>query len=104
MPPPTQARDSGQFIRPAGQQASPGIASVRQERKETREGDRVFIREPDRTIIREGDRTIIRHNEVNRFAVDARDVRVNRQGNETVTVIERPTGSASPRPATTKAG
>jgi OOP family OmpA-OmpF porin len=92
VPPPTQARDSGQFIRPAGQQASPGIASVRQERKETREGDRVFIREPDRTIIREGDRTIIRHNEVDRFAVDARDVRVNREGNETVTVIERPDG------------
>ena len=57
-----------------------------------REGNRVFIKEPDRTIIEEGNRTIIRHNEVDRFAVDARDVHVDRRGNETLTVVVRPGG------------
>jgi OOP family OmpA-OmpF porin len=57
-----------------------------------REGDRLVIREPDRTIIREGGRTIIRHNETDRFVVNARDVRVERRGDETVTIIERPGG------------
>jgi len=57
-----------------------------------REGNRLVIREPDRTIVEEGNRTIIRHNEVDRFAVDARDVHVDRRGNETVTVVVRPDG------------
>jgi OOP family OmpA-OmpF porin len=66
---------------------------VRQERREVREGDRVVIRESDRTIIREGGRTIIRHNETDRFAVNARDVRVERRGDETVSIVERPDGT-----------
>ena len=51
-----------------------------------------MIREGDRTIVREGGRSIIRHNEADRFAVGARDVRVDRRGNDTVTIIERPNG------------
>jgi OmpA-OmpF porin, OOP family len=66
---------------------------VRQERREVREGDRVVIREPDRIIIREGGRTIIRHNETDRFAVNARDVRVERRGDETVSIVERRDGT-----------
>ncbi|MBN8919640.1 MAG: OmpA family protein, partial [Rhizobiales bacterium] len=54
---------------------------------------RTFIREGDRTIIRDGNRTIIRHNDADRFAVDARNVRTERRGAEHVTVIERPNGS-----------
>jgi OOP family OmpA-OmpF porin len=70
------------------------MSAIKQERQETRQGNRVFIREPDRTIIREGDRFIIRHNEANRFAIDARDVRVQQRGNgQTETVIVRPDGT-----------
>jgi len=66
---------------------------VRGERREVREGDRTVIREPGRIIIREGGRTIIRHDESARFGANARDVRTERRGNETVTVIERPDGT-----------
>jgi outer membrane protein OmpA-like peptidoglycan-associated protein len=52
----------------------------------------LLIREPDRTIIEEGNRTFIRHNEVDRFAVDARDVHTERRGDQTVTVVVRPDG------------
>jgi outer membrane protein OmpA-like peptidoglycan-associated protein len=90
--PPTQARDSHEFLRRDGQQSSRGISQVRQERQEVREGNRTIIREQDRTIIREGDRTIIRHNEGNRFAIDARNVRTERRGAGFETIIERPNG------------
>lgn len=49
----------------------------------------MFIKEGDRTIIREGDRTIIRHNDTDRFAVGARNVVVERRGNDHETIIER---------------
>jgi OOP family OmpA-OmpF porin len=65
---------------------------LRGERRETTEGGRTFIREPDRTIIREGNQTIIRHSEVDRFRYGARDVRVERRGNDNVTVVVRPDG------------
>ena len=66
---------------------------MRGERRETREGDRTVIREPGRIIIREGGRSIIRHDESGRFGANARDVRTERRGSETVTVIERPDGT-----------
>ena len=74
-------------------QAIRRVEDLRGERRETQEGNRTVIREPDRTIIRENGRTIIRHNEVDRFRADARDVRTERQGRETTTIIERPDGS-----------
>jgi outer membrane protein OmpA-like peptidoglycan-associated protein len=92
VPPPTQALGKQQFIAAPGQAPSAGMAQLREQRHETREGDRVFIREPDRTIIEENNRTIIRHNDVDRFAVDARDVHVERNGNQTVSVVVRPDG------------
>lgn len=69
------------------------IDDVRRERREERRGDQVFIREGDRTIMREGGRFIIRHDEADRFRFNARDVRSERRGNETVTIVERPDGS-----------
>ena len=57
-----------------------------------REGNRTIIREQDRTIVREGDRTIIRHNEGNRFAIAARNVRTERRGANIETIVERPNG------------
>jgi OOP family OmpA-OmpF porin len=82
-------------VQPTGAQGQPiqRVDQLRGERREVTEGGRTVIREPDRTIIREGGRTIIRHNEVDRFRVNARDVRSERQGNETVTVVERPDGT-----------
>jgi OmpA-OmpF porin, OOP family len=62
------------------------------ERKQTTEGARTIIREPDRTIIREGGQTVIRHSEVDRFRYGARDVRLERRGNDNVTIVVRPDG------------
>jgi OOP family OmpA-OmpF porin len=94
VPPSTQRRDAGQFLQQRGGGGQPAISitNIRQDRQETRQGDRVFIREPGRTIIREGDRTIIRHNESDRFGVGARDVRVQQRGGQTETVVVRPNG------------
>jgi outer membrane protein OmpA-like peptidoglycan-associated protein len=90
--PPTQPLSRNQFIAPKGQAPTANINQLHQERHEVREGNRVFIQEPGRTIVQEGNRTIIHHNEVDRFAVDARDIHVDRRGNETVTVVVRPDG------------
>ncbi len=58
-----------------------------------REGNRTIITEGDRTIVRDGDRRFIRHNEADRFAIDARDVRVSQRGNDTISIIVRPDGT-----------
>jgi outer membrane protein OmpA-like peptidoglycan-associated protein len=91
-PPPTKPHDAAQFIRRDGQQQSRGMDDVRKERRETKDGNRVVIHEGDRTIEREGQRTIIRHNEADRFSVGARDVKVERRGSDTVSIIVRPNG------------
>jgi OmpA-OmpF porin, OOP family len=91
-PAPQRPRDASQFIRKPGEAPARTIKDLRQERRETHEGNATVIREGDRTIIREGGRTIIRHSEADRFAVGARDVHVERRGNETVTTIERANG------------
>ena len=52
----------------------------------------MLIQEPGRTIIQENNRTIIRHNEADRFAVDAQNVRSERRGNQNVTIVVRPGG------------
>jgi outer membrane protein OmpA-like peptidoglycan-associated protein len=62
------------------------------ERHESVEGNRTIIREPDRTIIREGQQTIIRHDETDRFRYGARDVHLERRGNENIMVVVRPNG------------
>jgi outer membrane protein OmpA-like peptidoglycan-associated protein len=68
------------------------VEELRSERHESTEGGRTIIRELDRTIIREGGQTIIRHSEVDRFRYGAEDVRMERRGNDNVTVIVRPGG------------
>ncbi|MEI9803982.1 MAG: hypothetical protein WDN48_05340 [Pseudolabrys sp.] len=65
---------------------------LRAERRESTEGGRTVIREPDRTIIREGGQTVIRHSETDRFRYGARDVHVERRGNDNVTTVVRPDG------------
>ncbi len=68
------------------------LDQVRHDRRETREGNRVVIQENNRTIVRENGRTYIRHDDINRFRRGARDVHVERRGNEIVTVVVRPDG------------
>jgi outer membrane protein OmpA-like peptidoglycan-associated protein len=89
---PPRPRDASEFIRRSGQPPAAKIDQLRQERRETREGDRTFIREGDRTIIRQNNRTIIRHDDNNRFAIGSRDVRVERRGANRETIIDRPNG------------
>ena len=70
------------------------LRSLRRERVEDG-GRRTIIEEPGgRTIVREGDRIIIRHDETDRFrrAYHDADVRVDRRGDEEVTIVRRPNG------------
>jgi outer membrane protein OmpA-like peptidoglycan-associated protein len=70
------------------------LRSLRRERVEEG-GRRTIIEEPGgRTIVREGDRVIIRHDETDRFrrAYRDADVRVDRRGDEEVTIVRRPNG------------
>jgi outer membrane protein OmpA-like peptidoglycan-associated protein len=90
VPPPTQVINKGQFLALKGQTPTVGINQVRSERREEHVGNQLIIREPGRTIVQEGNRTFIRHSEVDRFVVGARNVHVERRGNETVTVVVRP--------------
>ncbi len=76
----------------SGGQEIRNVDQLRSERREEKQGNRTIIREPDRTIIKEGNRTIIRHDENVRFRLGARDVRVERAGNDTRTIIVRPGG------------
>ena len=92
-PPPTQARSASEFIRRGDQGPQRGFDDIRRERRETRDGDRIIITEGDRTIVRDGNRTIIRHNEADRFAIGARDVRVTRRGDDSISIIVRPDGA-----------
>jgi outer membrane protein OmpA-like peptidoglycan-associated protein len=91
-PPPTKPATATQFIQRKGDKPSAGMTEVRKDRRETKEGDRTVIREGDRTIVREGNRAIISHNEANRFAIGARNVKVDKKGNDTISVVLRPNG------------
>jgi OmpA-OmpF porin, OOP family len=84
----------GAGLTPQSSQGQPlrRMQDLRSERRESTEGNRTVIREPDRTIIREGGQTIIRHNETDRFRLGAQDVRMERRGDDNVTVVMRPGG------------
>ena len=90
QPTPTVQAPAG----PTTQQQRPQrLDQIQGGRREERQGNRTVIREGDRTIVREsGGRTIIRHNEVDRFRIRAQDVRTERRGRDTATVIVRPGG------------
>ena len=92
-PAPVKPHSAAEFIRQKGEKPTQTIDQVRQQRTQTREGNRTIIREGDRTIVHNDNRTIIRHNEARRFAIGARDVRTEQgKNNENVTIIERPNG------------
>lgn len=68
------------------------MEDVKRDRQQTQQGNRTVITEGDRTIVRQNNRTFIRHTEANRFAIGASNVRTDRRGNQTTTVIARPNG------------
>lgn len=68
--------------------------NFRAQRRETQEGGRTIISEPGRVIVRDpSGQSFVRHNEIDRFRYGARDVRVQRQGAETRTIVVRPDGT-----------
>ena len=70
------------------------IDQIRRERQQTTEGGRTIIREPGRVIVKDPNgQSFIRHSDVDRFRYGARDIRVQRQGNDTQTIIVRPDGT-----------
>lgn len=80
---------------PATAQGQPvrRVDQLRTERHESVEGNRTIFREPDRVIVRENDgRFFIRHSETDRFRYGARDVHMDRRGNDNVTTIVLPNG------------
>src|SRR5262249_20289540 len=101
--PPPAAQAPNQPLRPAAPALAnapvdprtmpQNIDQLRNERHQTQEGNRIVIQEANRTIIREGGHDIIRHNEADRFRFNAREVNVERRGNNTVTVVLRPDGA-----------
>jgi OOP family OmpA-OmpF porin len=93
-PQPIAPAQVGSGIAPQSAQGQPlhRIDALRGERREINAGGRRIIREPDRTIIFEAGRPIIRHDEIDRFRYGARDVRIERRGNNNVTVVVRPNG------------
>src|SRR5260370_1163965 len=89
--PAAQAQRS--FVPPPAQDNARRLDDVRGARREVREGNLVLIEEPGRVIVEEGGRAIIRHTDAHRFRWQARDVRIERRGADTVTVFERPDGA-----------
>ncbi|HTO63345.1 MAG TPA: OmpA family protein [Bradyrhizobium sp.] len=91
-PPPT-----AQALTPIPQGAPlPGpqrLEDFRGQRREVQEGGRTVIFEPGRVIVRDpSGQEFVRHDEMDRFRYGARDIRVQREGNETRTIVIRPDG------------
>jgi outer membrane protein OmpA-like peptidoglycan-associated protein len=90
--PPQKPQSAQQYILRKNARPTATIQDLRKERHERREGNRTVITEGNRTIVKQDNRVVIHHNEAQRFAVGARDVKVERHGGETTTVIVRPNG------------
>ena len=96
---PMQKAPQNQQMQKSGQQQPPvapanrRLDQLRGERREIHEGNRTVIHEQNRTITRENGQMFIRHDDSERFRRGARDVHVERRGNETDTIVVRPDGS-----------
>jgi outer membrane protein OmpA-like peptidoglycan-associated protein len=91
-PPPAQALAP---IAPGAQAPGPrNISEFRSERSERREGGRTVFTEPGRIIVQDPNgQSFIRHDEMDRFRYGARDIRVERDGADSRTIVIRPDGS-----------
>ncbi len=69
------------------------IDQLHNNRTQTTEGDFTIIKEPDRTIwVDKQGQIFIQHDDVDRFRYGARDVRVDRRGDETLSTISLANG------------
>lgn len=70
------------------------LEDFRSQRREVQEGGRTVIFEPGRIIVRDpGGQEFVRHDEMERFRYGARDIRSERIGRDTRTIVIRPDGS-----------
>lgn len=93
-PPPTSAQALKPIAPDAARQGPRNIEAFRSERRETKQDGRTIITEPGRVIVRDpSGQSFIRHNEEDRFRYGARDIRQERVGNDTRTVVVRPDGT-----------
>jgi len=70
------------------------IEDFRTQRQESDQGGRKVFTEPGRVIVVDpSGQSFIRHNEEERFRFGARDIRTERLGNESRTIVIRPDGS-----------
>lgn len=70
------------------------MEDFRSERRESQQGGRTIITEPGRVIVRDpSGHSFIQHNEEDRFRRGARDIRQERAGNDTRTIVVRPDGT-----------
>ncbi|WP_366007261.1 OmpA family protein [Nitrobacter sp.] len=93
LPPPPPVADK--IVAPGAPSQGPRrMEDFRSERRETQQGGRTIITEPGRVIVRDpSGQSFIRHNEDDRFRRGARDIRQERVGNDTRTVVVRPDGT-----------
>ena len=81
-------------IAPGTPQGPQRLEDFRGQRREVQEGGRTIITEPGRIIVREaGGQAFVRHDEMERFRYGARDIRTERVGRDTRTIVIRPDGS-----------
>lgn len=94
LPPPPPPAATTPLPSNAQNQGPRNLNAFRGQRHEEQQGGRTIITEPGLQIIRDpSGQAFVRHNELDRFRFGARDVRVERQGNDNRTVIFRPDGS-----------
>jgi OOP family OmpA-OmpF porin len=90
-PPPPALTPAPANAAPQGPQR---MEEFRSARRESQEGGRTVITEPGRVIIVDpSGQSFVRHNEEERFRFGARDIRTERFGNESRTVVIRPDGT-----------
>jgi outer membrane protein OmpA-like peptidoglycan-associated protein len=78
----------------AAAQGPQRLEDFRGARRESQEGGRTVFTEPGRIIIRDpGGQSFVRHDEMDRFRFGARDIRTERVGGESRTIVIRPDGS-----------
>lgn len=92
--PPAPAVQAAPIPVQQGQRPGGRLDDFRSQRQQSTVGGRTVITEPGRVIVQDPNgQSFVRHNDVDRFRYGARDVRVDRQGNDTRTIVVRPDGS-----------
>lgn len=78
---------------PAAAHTPQRLQDLRHQRREVQEGGRTVITEPGLVIVRDpSGHSFVRHNDWERFRYGARDIRSERDGDDTRTIVIRPDG------------